>query len=126
MLLMVSCVYGLDKEMIGIDIVGSHANNTTIIPPCGEQVDVEVVGGTTDHFVVGCQKEAPIKNNYCCNTCCCDCKKGKCYTTPWDDFRRPLCYPWSSYIPTRYNRPLFNCHAALDSNHEALKMGLPI
>ncbi|MFA7375398.1 MAG: hypothetical protein WCZ26_08345, partial [Methanothrix soehngenii] len=36
------------------------------------------------------------------------CGEPKIYTTPWDDFRRPLCYPWSSYIPTRYNKPMIN------------------
>ena len=90
-----------------LDIVGSNVANTTFISPDGVPVVLEIVGSTASNIQVGAlAKERPLQ----CRNCyeCGACGELKIYTTPWDDFRRPLCYPWSSYIPTRYNRPMIN------------------
>jgi len=90
----------------GLDILGSRANNTTIISPDGMPVEVNIVGSTASNIQIGYPAEVVKKT---CGKECWDsgpCGEKKFYKTPWDDFKRPLCYPWSSYIPTRYNRPL--------------------
>lgn len=88
----------------GLDIIGSKANNTTIIAPDGMPVEVDIIGSTASNLQIGYPAE-PV-NEACGKECggCGPCGEEKCYKTPWDDFKRPLCYPWSSYIPTRYNR----------------------
>lgn len=87
-----------------LDIIGSKANNTSIIVPEGTAIGVDIVGSTVSNIKIaypdqrkklGCREE---KRD------CGPCGEEKLYKTPWDDFTRPLCYPWSSYIPTRYNR----------------------
>jgi len=89
----------MSGEKVGLDIIGSETNNTTIISPYGTPVEVDIIGSTANDIRIGYPEEEVD------NSCCDYCGHDKCYTTPWDDFRRPLCYPWSSYIPTRYNRP---------------------
>jgi hypothetical protein len=94
---------------VSIDVLGSDINDSKIILPYGESIDVEILGSTSDGLRIGTE-ESEIDTAcghgcspyaYCgCGSSPCGC----CYTTPWDDFNRPLCYPWSSYIPTRYNR----------------------
>jgi hypothetical protein len=80
-------------------------NNTTIISPDGGPIEVNLVGSTATNIAIG-QPQKQIKEGGTDSTCsgCAPCGEKKCYSTPWDDFTRPLCYPWSSYIPTRYNR----------------------
>jgi hypothetical protein len=87
----------VSDQSIGMDILGSRANNTTIIAPDGMPVEVNIVGSTASNIQIGYKKSGKE---------CGPCGEEKRYETPWDDFKRPLCYPWSSYIPTRYNRPL--------------------
>jgi hypothetical protein len=92
----------ISGESVSLDILGSETNNTTIDSPYGAPVEVDIIGSTANNIRIGYPEEEVD------NTCCDYCGQDKCYTTPWDDFRRPLCYPWSSYIPTRYNRPFYS------------------
>jgi len=90
-----------------LDIVGSNVANTTFISPDGVPVVLEIVGSTARNIQVGASvndRNSQCRNCYECGAC----GEPKMYITPWDDFRRPLCYPWSSYIPTRYNKPMIN------------------
>jgi len=90
-------------EANGLDILGSQAINTTIIAPDGMPVEVNIIGSTADNIQIGRPADMIDKTN---GKECGPCGEEKTYKTPWDDFKRPLCYPWSAYIPTRYNRPL--------------------
>lgn len=90
-------------EGSGLDILGSDANNTTIIAPEGTPVEVNIVGSTANNLQIGSIAQEGRRGN-CWE--CAPCGETKRYETPWDDFKRPLCYPWSSYIPTRYSRSL--------------------
>lgn len=94
----------ISGEATSLDIIGSQANNTTIIASDGMPVEVDIIGSTATNIQIGYPTE--VINKTCRNECweCGPCGEQKCYRTPWDDFKRPLCYPWSSYIPTRYNR----------------------
>lgn len=88
---------------VGLDIIGSEADGARIISPGGGPVEVDIIGSTATNIQIG----APVDPDNCTD-CGGICYCGECscgYTTIWDDFTRPLCYPWSSYIPTRYNRP---------------------
>jgi hypothetical protein len=96
---------GAGSEATGLDIMGSEANNTTIIAPDGTPVEVNIIGSTASNIQIGRPAEVIDRHGKECGGCA-PCGEKKCYETPWDDFKRPLCYPWSSYIPTRYNRPL--------------------
>lgn len=87
----------------GQDVLGSSAGDTTIIAPEGAPVEVNILGSTASNIQIGSPVEASPKKVF---RECAPCGEEKRYETPWDDFKRPLCYPWSSYIPTRYNRPL--------------------
>ncbi len=91
----------ISGESVGLDIIGSDTNNTTIDSPYGAPVEVDIIGSTANNIRIGYAEEEV--NNSCCDYC----GRPKCYITPWDDYRRNLCYPWSSYIPTRYMRPLY-------------------
>jgi hypothetical protein len=93
----------VSDQATGMDILGSRANNTTIIATEGKPVEVNIVGSTASNIQIGYQTEVVNKKS---GKVCGPCGEEKRYETPWDDFKRPLCYPWSSYIPTRYNRPL--------------------
>ena len=107
LILWASAAHGaVSDQATGLDILGSRANNTTIIAPDGMPVEVNIVGSTASNIQIGYPTE--VVNKTCGKECwgCGPCGEEKCYKTPWDDFKRPLCYPWSSYIPTRYNRPL--------------------
>jgi hypothetical protein len=88
---------------VGLDIIGSEADGARIISPGGGPVEVDIIGSTATNIQIGTSVD---QDN--CTDCCGVCYCGECccgYTTIWDDFTRPLCYPWSSYIPTRYNKP---------------------
>ncbi len=92
---------------ISLDVLGSDINDSSIFLSDGESVNVEILGSTSDGLRIGTQgSEIGKACGYGCSPYAyCGCGPcGCCYTTPWDDFNRPLCYPWSSYIPTRYNR----------------------
>lgn len=122
LILMASTAYGLSGAGpvgIGIDIIGSESNNTTIVSPYGGPVNLEIVGSTATNIQIGYPDE---KTN---DACVCDaCGRKKCYITPWDDFTRPLCYPWSSYIPTRYNNQYYNRNSGVSySGHKVLTLG---
>jgi hypothetical protein len=101
-LLWASTAYGAaGEEGADIDVLGSLTNNTTIAVPEGTSIGVDILGSTAENIQIGYPQEA------CCPRAikeCAPCGEEKVYKTPWDDFKRPLCYPWSSYIPTRYNR----------------------
>ncbi|MDD4162642.1 MAG: hypothetical protein PHW87_09215 [Methanothrix sp.] len=100
-----SAAYGaISGEATGLDVLGSRANNTTIVAPAGMPVEVNIVGSTASNIQIGYPAEEV--NKACGKECWVygPCGEKKRYETPWDDFKRPLCYPWSSYIPTRYNR----------------------
>jgi hypothetical protein len=88
---------------VGLDIIGSEAEDARIISNGGGPVEVDIIGSTATNIQIG----APVDQDNCTD-CGGVCYCGECscgYTTIWDDFTRPLCYPWSSYIPTRYNKP---------------------
>ena len=93
----------VSDQATGMDILGSRANNTTIIAPDGMPIEVNIVGSTASNIQIGYQTEVVNKKS---GKECGPCGEEKRYETPWDDFKRPLCYPWSSYIPTRYSRSL--------------------
>ena len=116
-----SNAYGLDSlDPVGIDIIGSEANNTTILSPNGGPVNLEIVGSTATNILIG-YPEDKAKDECVCDAC----GRPKCYKTVWDDFTRPLCYPWSSYIPTRYNKLYYNRNSGCtcDSGHKVLALG---
>lgn len=122
LILMASTAYGLSSAGpvgIGIDIIGSESNNTTIVSPYGGPVNLEIVGSTATNIQIGYPDEKAE------DKCVCDaCGRKKCYTTPWDDFKRPLCYPWSSYIPTRYSKLYYNRYSECScDSHKALTLG---
>lgn len=88
-----------------VDVLGSSVNNTTIMLPPGTSIGVDIVGSSASNIQIGYEQPAEKEpGNKKCDGCGA-CGEKKCYNTVWDDFARPLCYPWSSYIPTRYNRP---------------------
>ena len=93
----------VSDQATGMDILGSRANNTTIIAPEGMQIEVNIVGSTASNIQIGYPTKVVNKKS---GKECGPCGEEKRYETPWDDFKRPLCYPWSSYIPTRYSRSL--------------------
>jgi len=92
-------------QQASLDVLGSSVNNTTILFPVGSAVEVDIVGSTASGIQIGSQPAAQGSSGVKRCDGCGACGEKKCYSTPWDDFTRPLCYPWSSYIPTRYNRP---------------------
>ena len=110
LILWASAAYGVNSGgSANIDIMGSLANNTTFIPPEGMPVVVDIVGSTTNNIQIGNPVEEGRGQGQGTSFCG-PCGEKMSYNTPWDDFTRPLCYPWSSYIPTRYNRPFINMH----------------
>jgi hypothetical protein len=79
---------------VKMDILGSKMGNAQIFSDRGVSADIEVIGGKAGNISIVSKK--PIIKKSCC---CCD---------PWCDFKRPLCYPYSSYIPARYNTGCYN------------------
>lgn len=107
-----------------LDIIGSRANNTTIILPEGTSVGVDIVGSSASNIQIGYSGEGSRATCGRENRECGPCGEEKRYKTPWDDFTRPLCYPWSSYIPTRYNRQFIRGdHPYTGSTPEPLVLG---
>lgn len=92
----------IGSQETSLDVLGGQANNTTIIAPDGTDIGVDIVGSTASNIqIISPADEIEIKED---KKECGPCGEEKLYETAWDDFKRPLCYPWSSYIPTRYNR----------------------
>jgi hypothetical protein len=90
------------SDSVDLDILGSEADGARIISSGTGPVEVDIIGSSASNIQIGFSDE----NDNCtvCGACYCgECSCG--YNTIWDDFTRPLCYPWSSYIPTRYNKP---------------------
>jgi len=111
------------SESIGLDILGSEADSARIISSGMGPVEVDIIGGTATNIQIG-----PSEDNDNCSACAV-CYCGECcgYTTIWDDFTRPLCYPWSSYIPTRYNRPFHTTSYGYNANSAAYEYnGYPV
>jgi hypothetical protein len=109
LILWASAAYGANTGgSANIDIMGSLANNTTIISPEGMPLVVDIVGSSTTNIQIGSPRIGVTKVRYKDGSICGPCGEKMVYVTPWDDFKRPLCYPWSSYIPTRYNQPFIN------------------
>lgn len=106
LLLFASTAYAANGTgSVGIDIIGSYAENTNITAPYGASVDLDIIGSTATDIQINPSAAPTHGGAYCCNSGYCDsCGGSITYGTPWDDFKRPLCYPWSSYIPTRYNK----------------------
>lgn len=101
-------------ESVSLDVIGSDADSARIVSPGGGPIEVEIIGSTTTNIEVG-----PLQDSANCTKCNGICYCGECncgYTTIWDDFTRPLCYPWSSYIPTRYNKPFHTNPYGYNSN----------
>ena len=94
----------IDGQEASLDIIGSRANNTSIIVPEGTAIGVDIVGSTVSNIKIAYPDQRTKPSCRVERKDCGPCGEEKRYTTPWDDFTRPLCYPWSSYIPTRYNR----------------------
>ncbi|MDD1761356.1 MAG: hypothetical protein LUQ59_03910 [Methanothrix sp.] len=91
------------EKTASLDVLGSFLNNTTIIIPDGTDVEVDIVGSTTSDLQIGDQPEQDRPEDEDSDGCG-YCGEELSYSTPWDDFSRPHCYPYSSYIPTRYNK----------------------
>ncbi len=122
-ILCASAAHGANNgESAGLDIMGSSVNNTTFISPDGMPIVVDIVGSTATNIQIGNPGNS-IKPR--CNDCfiCGPCGEKKTYSTPWDDFKRPLCYPWSSYIPTRYNRLFIDMNKGGFNTPEVLSLG---
>ena len=124
LILWASAAYGVNGGgSANLDIMGSLANNTTFMTPEGMPFVVDIVGSTATNIQIGNPGE--VKRDGCrdCSVCG-PCGEKMSYNTPWDDFKRPLCYPWSSYIPTRYNRPFINGNQGYSNNApEVLGLG---
>ena len=110
---------------VEIDIIGSNAENTNITAPYGASVDLDIVGSTTNEIQIMPMGASAGGARYGCYSGYCDsCGGNITYHTPWDDFRRPLCYPWSSYIPTRYNKLYYNRYSECScDSHKVLTLG---
>jgi hypothetical protein len=112
-------------SVVGLDIIGSEADDARISSPGGGPVEVDIIGSTATNIQIGApedQDNCPDCGGVCyCGECCCG------YTTIWDDFTRPLCYPWSSYIPTRYNKPFHTDPYQYNGNSAAYEYnGYPV
>lgn len=125
LILWASAAYGVNSGgSANLDIMGSLANNTTFITPEGMPVVVDIVGSSTTNIRIGNPGDEARRGRENDGSICGPCGEKMTYKTPWDDFRRPLCYPWSSYIPTRYNQPFINMNQGYSNNAEgALVLG---
>lgn len=83
---------------VNMDIVGSNIGDARITSDGDISADVEVVGSTTGEINIS-PEVPPITPSCCCNMWC----------------NRPICYPYSSYIPCRYNQP--DCYPCNQSQH---------
>ena len=117
LILWASAAYGVNSGgSANLDIMGSLANNTTFITPEGMPVVVDIVGSSTANIQIGNPGDEARRGRENDGSICGPCGEKMTYKTPWDDFTRPLCYPWSSYIPTRYNQPFINKNPGYSNN----------
>ena len=124
LILWASAAYGANNGgSANIDIMGSLANNTTFISPEGMPMVVDIVGSTTTNIQIGNPGDEVRRVRYRDGSICGPCGEKMSYSTPWDDFKRPLCYPWSSYIPTRYNQPFINMNQGHSGNAPGVSLG---
>ena len=95
-----------DAGSVSMDVVGSNIGDAYITPDDGASADVEVVGSNTGEINIS--SEVPHAKP----SCCCD---------MWCNFRGPICYPYSSYIPVRYGQSnccdQSNCYPCNQSQH---------
>jgi hypothetical protein len=85
---------GSGYSTVTLDVIGSNAENAQVDNPGGRPVEVTILGSTTSNIVIG-NPQAETDTSCCCNSC---------YPNEWADFSRSLCYPYSTYIPTRYHK----------------------
>ena len=78
---------------INVDVVGSNIGDAYITSKRGESADVEVVGSTTGEINISTPAPTCVKTTCCCNML----------------YNGPICYPYSSYIPGRYNQGCCSC-----------------
>jgi len=117
LILWASAAYGANNGVsANLDIMGSFADNTVFIPPEGMPVVVDIVGSTATNIQIGNPGVGVKKVRYNDGSICGPCGEKMSYVTPWDDFKRPLCYPWSSYIPTRYSQSFINMNQGPSGN----------
>lgn len=89
---------------VNMDVVGSSIGNAYISTRRGVSADVEVVGSTTGEINITSEFSEHKKSRCCCDMWC----------------NKPILYPYSSYIPCRYNQPSCyqpNCYPFNYSRH---------
>jgi len=84
-LLASSIVAAGNMGSVGVDIVGSKADNLQILAPGASSIDLEIIGSTTNNTTISSQSR--------CHKAYCSC---------WADYTKSCGYPWTSYIPSRY------------------------
>jgi hypothetical protein len=82
------------SDSVVLDIIGSEADTAEITASGWGDIEVDIIGSETRNITILPPQTAVVISS------CCD----YCYPNVWMDFARPLCYPYSSYIPTRYYR----------------------
>ncbi len=90
-----------DAGSVSVDVVGSNIGDAYITSDGGVPADVEVVGSNTGEINISSVVPPCITPS-----CCCD---------MWCNCKGPICYPYSSYIPCRYNKP--DCYPCNQSQH---------
>ncbi|MFB3765215.1 MAG: hypothetical protein ACE14P_08200 [Methanotrichaceae archaeon] len=85
---------------VNMDVVGSLMGNANIISHGKVSADVELVGSSAGDINITSEVHKH-KSSSCCDM--------------WCNFNRPLCYPYSSYIPSRYCQS--NCYPYNYSQH---------
>jgi len=80
---------------VTLDVIGSQADRTQVANPGGWPVELNLIGSNASNILIG-SSAVEQNTSMCCYACC--------YPNDWSDFSRSLCYPYSSYIPTRYHK----------------------
>ncbi len=102
LMLLASTAYASSSAgSISVDIIGSKVGNTQISIPGAGPSDVELVGSTAGDVKIAPEVQSHHKECYCCGD-------------PWYDYKKPLCYPYSSYIPARYDKQI--CYPQIQTN----------
>jgi hypothetical protein len=81
---------------VGVDIIGSRSDDLKILAPGASSIDLEIIGSVAKNTTISSQSR--------CHETYCSCWAGYTY-----------CYPWTSYIPSRYwvngrEQPWQRCH----------------
>ena len=79
-------------DPVVLDVIGSRADTAEITASGLGGVEVDIIGSEARNITILPPQPAVAISSSC------DC----CYPNVWMDFARSLCYPYSSYIPTRY------------------------